>query len=247
MGLRNAFAQIAVMAFILAGGGLVTRHHVANLERPDQRGAEYLEDSKAGNGSRYRVLQRASDTGGASCEVEVLGRGSARGFMDGFAASVPAHAHGVEAESLTVLAGRLGYFRGGAANDRGVLAPGDTLHIPPGTPHALFNADNTSDVRYVVRHVPCGPLGEAFFESLASLGWSYGSLDRVHPLQVLVLYDAAGAKLTDLYEWLQPIVRRVLVPVARLLGFRPVYPGSASLGAASPGAAGSSEQPHEEL
>jgi hypothetical protein len=50
----------------------------------------------------------------------------------------------------------------------------------------LYNADNTTDVLYELTHRPAGPLGEAFYENLAGLGWDHGSLDRVHPLQVSV-------------------------------------------------------------
>jgi hypothetical protein len=53
-----------------------------------------------------------------------------------------------------------------------------------GLPHILFNADNSSDVLYSISHSPAGQLAEAFFEGLAGLGWDYGSLDRIHPLQV---------------------------------------------------------------
>jgi hypothetical protein len=56
--------------------------------------------------------------------------------------------------------------------------------LPAGTPHILFNADNSSDVLYSISHSPAGPLGEAFFEGLAGLGWDYASIDRIHPLQV---------------------------------------------------------------
>lgn len=62
--------------------------------------------------------------------------------------------------------------------------------VPPlllrctGTPHTLYNADNSTHVLYELTHRPAGPLGESFFENLAGLGWDYGSLDRIHPLQV---------------------------------------------------------------
>lgn len=45
----------------------------------------------AGNGSRYKVLTRAVEAGGAYYTVEILGRGSAPGFVLEFAASLPAH------------------------------------------------------------------------------------------------------------------------------------------------------------
>jgi len=36
-----------------------------------------------------------------------------------------------------------------------------------GTQHALYNADNTTDLVYTLTHRPAGPMGEAFFENYA--------------------------------------------------------------------------------
>ena len=58
-------------------------------------------------------------------------------------------------------------------------------------------------------------------------------------LQVLVLWDAAGAKLTEYPALLQPVVEKVLIPVAKHLGFRAEWPLNRSAGAtrSTPGAA----------
>lgn len=47
-------------------------------------------------------------------------------------------------------------------------------------------------------------------------------------LQVLVLHDAAATQLTDLPSFLQPVVKHVLVPAAKLLGFKAQYPSHVS-------------------
>eukprot|EP00775_Hariotina_reticulata_P004354 gene4354-4607_t len=207
------------------------------MERADFSKLVYMEDSKTGNGSRYKVLTRAVEAGGAYYTVEILGRGSAPGFVLEFAASLPAHVHASQDEELVVKSGKLGYTRGGALRDRGVAGPGDTINIPKGTPHSLYNADNTTDVLYELTHRPAGALGEAFFENLAGLGWDHGSLDRIHPLQALVLHDAADTELTDLPSFLQPVVKHVLVPAAKLLGFKAQYPSHVSAATSATAAA----------
>lgn len=87
-------------------------------------------------------------------------------------------------------------------------------------------------------HAPIIPTG---------LGWEYKSLDRIHPLQILVLFEAAETQLTDLSGLMAPIVDNVVTPLARLLGFRPHYsshrskPARAAAAKAAAAAAGTSE------
>jgi hypothetical protein len=84
------------------------------------------------------------------------------------------------------------------------LTPPTLLLRTAGSPHILFNADNSSDVLYSISHSPAGPLGEAFFEGLAGLGWDYGSLDRIHPLQVTRRLAAAPAATSAWQQQQQP-------------------------------------------
>ncbi|KAF6253715.1 hypothetical protein COO60DRAFT_1703693 [Scenedesmus sp. NREL 46B-D3] len=197
-------------------------------------------EDAGGNGTRYRVLTRASATAGTSYSVEVLCHSSARGFSAELPCSLPGHVHKSQDETVSVVAGRLGWIKG---QDRGLLQAGDTLLIEKGSPHILFNADNTTDVLYTISHSPAGALAEAFFEGLAGLGWDYTSLDHIHPLQVLVLYDAADTVMTDLPSVLQPAVKHVLLPVARLLGFKARYPSHSSAAAQPVSTAAGKEDP----
>lgn len=84
----------------------------------------------AGDGTRYRVLARASDTAGQSFTVEVLARAGVRGFLPDLSASSPEHSHTQE-EEVTVIKGRLGYLLGRNSSS-GEVAPGETLTIPAG-------------------------------------------------------------------------------------------------------------------
>lgn len=75
-------------------------------------------------------------------------------------------------------------------------------------------------------------------------------MDRIHPLQILVLFDGSGTKLADLGGFLAPIVDKVLIPVSHFLGFKADYPSHRSKGS-SQQTAGSSDasqgSSHEEL
>lgn len=86
----------------------------------------------AGDGTRYRVLARASDTAGQSFTVEVLARAGVRGFLPDLSASSPEHSHTQgQQEEVTVIKGRLGYLLGRNSSS-GEVAPGETLTIPAG-------------------------------------------------------------------------------------------------------------------
>ena len=74
-------------------------------------------------------------------------------------------------------------------------------------------------------------MGEAFFENLAGLGSTYGDVSRVHPLALLVLFDGAGTRLEGQHAVLAWAFDRLLLPVAKVLGFEPAYGVYRSLGA----------------
>lgn len=248
MGLVHAFAQLLTVGAILVTGGLYMRHHVATLQRADHSGLEWMEDSRDASGTRYRVVTPAAATGGRSFTVDVVCRSTAPAYLPDLPGSGPEHSHRQAAEHLAVSTGRLGYkllHRG--KETRGELAAGQELDIPAGTSHMLFNADNTTDVAYTLTHRPAGRMGEAFFENLAGLGWEYKSLDRIHPLQVLVLFEGADTQLTDLSGLMAPIVDNLVTPLARVVGFRPHYsshrskPSRAAAGAAAAAVAASGD------
>jgi hypothetical protein len=60
-----------------------------------------------GHGTRYRVLTRSSDTGGASFSVEVLSRAGVVGFLPELSGSSPEHSHmaGQQVNTMDALAG----------------------------------------------------------------------------------------------------------------------------------------------
>jgi hypothetical protein len=63
---------------------------------------------------------------------------------------------------------------------------------------------------------------------ILALGWAYGSVDRIHPLQIVVLFDSGATQLTDVSGIMAPIVKHVVLPLARFVGFRAEYDGHKS-------------------
>jgi quercetin dioxygenase-like cupin family protein len=76
----------------------------------------------------------------------------------------PLHVHREQEERFEVLEGALAYRLG---RRRGILRPGDTLIVPPRTPHAFRN-DTDGDARFVAEFRPALRV-RAFFEELFAL------------------------------------------------------------------------------
>jgi mannose-6-phosphate isomerase-like protein (cupin superfamily) len=101
-----------------------------------------------GGGEVVTVLTSGTDTGGALFEFETV--------LPPRRSGPPSHLHLYEQEAFTVVHGRL-VFRAG--RDRVELGPGESLTVPPGTPHRF---DNRTDgpVRFITRSTPAGVLEE---------------------------------------------------------------------------------------
>jgi hypothetical protein len=132
--LTTAVLQLLVIGLIAGGGTFFMRYHVATLRRADFSASEYFEDSKAGNGTRYRVVTSAADSGGSSCTLEVLTRATAPAYIAAYPGSGPEHSHRHSSERVVVRSGKLGWRRQrGRQHDEGVVAAGDApLEFPAG-------------------------------------------------------------------------------------------------------------------
>jgi quercetin dioxygenase-like cupin family protein len=107
-------------------------------------------------GMRWEIRHSTSDTAGQFFEaINVL----APGF-----AGPPLHTHPFAEESYEVLAGTVDVCIDGAWQQ---LGPGQSVKVPPGTPHTLRNPHET-DVRLVNVHKPALEF-EPFFRKLQAL------------------------------------------------------------------------------
>lgn len=184
---------------------------------------------RTGHGTGYRVLSRAAASAGGQAVLEVRIQSGAPGFFPRLPGSSLYHSHDEQEEAWAVLEGTLGYSLDGV---QGELAAGETLLVPAGAKHSTWAAHG-EPLRVQLTLSPPGPMGEHYYEALAGLGASYGDVTRIHPLQLVVLLEAAGVRVAGVPAPLDWAMRHVLAPFARLAGFQPTYAAYVSAGAPS--------------
>ena len=132
------------------------------------------------------------------------------------------HYHPIQEEDFRVLRGELTV----AMNDRVmVLKEGDTLHIPPGTSHAMWN--NSNLVTVINWQVRPALDTEYLLETITGLAQDGKTNERGMPgiLQVAVTANRFSDvfRLSNPPYVLQKILFAVLAPVAYLFGYRAMY------------------------
>jgi uncharacterized protein YndB with AHSA1/START domain/quercetin dioxygenase-like cupin family protein len=115
-------------------------------------------------GIEVKLLRTGAETGGQLLELEVTGR--PRGLL------TQEHVHTSQVERHEVLSGALKLVLAGHEH---VLSPGESMQVPPGTPHRQLPAgDGPGHVRIEVR--PAGTT-QQFLERLAALSRA-GKINR---------------------------------------------------------------------
>ncbi|KAG2435835.1 hypothetical protein HXX76_007033 [Chlamydomonas incerta] len=120
------------------------------------------------------------------------------------------------------------------AGQQSELHVGQSVTIPAGVIHTFWNAAGHAPGASSAQKLP--PLvvnatlspgsvaTEAFFENLAGISNVYGGMDRINPLQMMMLF--AHFKVTPCFiprpVW--AVLKAVEPPLARALGFRATYP-----------------------
>lgn len=160
-------------------------------------------------GMRWEITRSTSDTGGQFFEaINIL----APGFS-----GPPLHTHPLAEESYEVLAGTLDVCVNGAWQQ---LAPGQSVKVPPGTPHTLKNSHAT-EVRLVNIHSPALEF-EPFFRKLQALVIDGRMSLPPKNLQSLVLVSMLFvAHETEIRSANPPHnIMRIFAFFGRLLGYR---------------------------
>ena len=160
-------------------------------------------------GFRVRLVKTGAETGGELLEMEATYGGT--GQMP------PEHFHPRQAERFTILAGALRVRLGGVERE---LRVGDTLDIPAGVPHGMWNGgDAPATARWETRPA----LGtERLFASLHAFA-AAGAVDArgvpaLLDLAVLVPRHWGEMRLTRPAPAVQRLVFGLLGPLARALG-----------------------------
>jgi quercetin dioxygenase-like cupin family protein len=131
----------------------------------------------------------------------------------------PVHVHPRQQSGAEVLSGSLVFEVAGAQRRVG---PGETIQIPPNTPHRFWNEESEA-ARSIQFFRPALDIA-SFFESVFALA-EQGKLDAKgmpRPLQLAVMVPEFGDEIRPVSPpW--PLVRAttaVLAPIARLRGYR---------------------------
>ncbi|MEM7734805.1 MAG: cupin domain-containing protein [Deinococcota bacterium] len=139
------------------------------------------------------------------------------------APETPAHFHLKQVEHFKVLSGTMGVR---VNDDEQTLTAGETISVPIGVPHAMWNAGD--DV--LVQEIALEPAlrSETFFETVTGLERD-GLIPDGKPtfkqlLQVSLLFPFYGNALADVPLFAQKILFTILAVPARLAGLRAWYP-----------------------
>lgn len=161
-----------------------------------------------------RFLQTAADTQGVLLEMESVYRGKS--------AKPALHYHPNQDETFTVLQGKLQVILEGRSL---LFHAGDTLHIPRGCIHSMWN--DTDDTTVVNWKVQPAMDTEHFLETAMGLA-ADGKTNRhgmpgILQAALMMNYFANTFRLASPPAFIQKMVFGMLRPIARLRGLRPVY------------------------
>ncbi|MGD8586663.1 MAG: cupin domain-containing protein [Chloroflexota bacterium] len=134
-----------------------------------------------------------------------------------------AHIHRDADERFTVLTGKIGYMLGG---QKGILQAGDSADLPRGIPHDWWNAGD-EEARVIVEIRP-GTRMELMIRTMFCLAREGKTNSKGMPnlLQLALI----SQEFEDVFQTLNPPVRvqhivfGILAPIARLLGYKAIYP-----------------------
>ena len=203
---RKVAGLLAAMAVLYFGLGALFHYVVFPEEEPPEWAyAKPGFTFETPTGERIQLIRGPNETGGEFAEVhfDVAPGGNA----------ARAHIHPHQEERFEVLSGSLTALVG--EKEKVVLA-GETLVVPPGTPHQPFNRGDV-EMRSIARITPPGKLG-LFFGQMSGLDFKPTFLQMMLFVQEYEVYPVNPP----------PAVVRVmsflLAPTARLVGYRSFYP-----------------------
>ena len=136
--------------------------------------------------------------------------------IDAHAEGPPKHIHATFDETFTVKSGKLSVL---IHNEKKVLSAGETVSIPKGMPHKLFN-ETEEEVALEPGYLPV-----LFLAHLSQLYKTMDELETMNSPKIMFQLAASG---NNFDTWIadgpplvvQKIMRTVLSPWARLMGYK---------------------------
>jgi len=134
---------------------------------------------------------------------------------------IPLHIHLQCEERFEVVDGQLGVFLDG---ERRVLAVGEQVLIPPGTPHTFWNAGE-SELRFITDVRPSLQL-QTYWETVFGLAeeGKVGKNGMPNLLQLAVVAPLADSYAPNVPISMTNLAMTVLGGIGRLLGYKESYP-----------------------
>ncbi|GIL86998.1 hypothetical protein Vretifemale_15100 [Volvox reticuliferus] len=215
-----AFKATRYFAVIAALIVLGTRYMNMNRKRINLNNEIGIWDTEAKDGQRYTVVTRSNETGGQFFLMHAYCSGQTQGFYPGKPCSPPLHIHDTQDEVFEAISGVLMVNLNGTELQ---IPIGEKVTVPAGIPHTYWNGGGSEPLQMWVRVSPGTP-DEGFLEMVAALSLQFGGLNKVNPMQLVLLFADYGLTLADMPEPLWLAAKKFLVPLARLLGFRSHYP-----------------------
>ncbi|KXZ51338.1 hypothetical protein GPECTOR_13g826 [Gonium pectorale] len=141
------------------------------------------------------------------------------GFYPEKPCSPPKHIHNKQDEEFETISGVMMVDLNGTIVQ---LPVGQKHNIPAGLPHTFWNGGSEPlEVMFTLRP---GVPDEGFFEVLHALSAEHDGLDKVNPIQMVLLFADSDAVLTDVPPLLWKAAVNLVPPLARAMGFRTRYP-----------------------
>lgn len=204
---RRTIAVAVAAAIVLYFGLGALLHYVVF---PEEKPPEWAH-AKPGfafatpTGERVEIIRGTLETGGEFAEVHFH-------IAPGGYVAVP-HIHPHQEERFEVVSGSLTALVG---DEESVIAAGETLVVPPGTPHQPFNRGEV-EMRSIARITPPGN-GDVFFGQLSGLDYKPSFLQMMLFVQAYDAYPASPPPAVV------GTLSFLLAPTARLVGYRSFYP-----------------------
>ena len=165
-------------------------------------------------GQSYKFIQTAKSTNGEVLEMETA--------YDPHSKEPPAHYHPYQSEDFTIVSGEVTVRIGANEN---TLKQGDTLHVPPGDVHAMWNTSNEKAV--VNWKVRPALKTEYLLETITGLANDGKTNADGKPgiLQAALTLSKFSRefRLSNPPFMVQRIVFSILTPFAYFFGCKPVY------------------------
>lgn len=168
-------------------------------------------------GDRVTFLKTAADTNGALLQIEyIVTRRESEPH-------IPLHIHLVSEERFEVRIGKLGVIIGKEKNKK-ILNVGESILIPPGTPHTFWNTGE-EDLHFITDIKPPGQF-QAYWETMFGLArdGKVNSQGLPNILQLMVLAQIADSYTPDPPPAVLKFIIAILGTIGRLLGYRETYP-----------------------